>query len=42
MASRKEMADFLLSAEKRAFKQALYAVRHEQNALDIVQDVLFI
>ncbi|WP_293763688.1 RNA polymerase sigma factor [uncultured Aquitalea sp.] len=40
MASRKEMADFLLSAEKRAFKQALYAVRHEQNALDIVQDAM--
>lgn len=38
MASRKEMADFLESVEKRAFKQALYAVRQEDNALDIVQD----
>ncbi|OWY38242.1 RNA polymerase sigma factor [Xenophilus sp. AP218F] len=38
MASRKEMADFLESVEKRAFKQALYAVRQEESALDIVQD----
>lgn len=38
MASRKEMADFLESAEKRAFKQAWYAVQNEDSALDIVQD----
>jgi len=38
MASRKEMADFLQSVERRAFKQALYAVQDDNNALDIVQD----
>ena len=40
MASRKEMADFLLSVERRAFKQAFYAVRNDENALDIVQDAM--
>jgi len=40
MASRKEMADFLQSVEQRAFKQALYAVRNHENALDIVQDAM--
>lgn len=32
------MSDFLQSVEKRAFKQALYAVKDEEHALDIVQD----
>ena len=38
MASDKELADFLKSAEKRAFKRVAYAVRDEDAALDIVQD----
>lgn len=38
MASRSELADFLANAERRAFKQALFAVRDEDAALDIVQD----
>jgi RNA polymerase sigma-70 factor (ECF subfamily) len=32
------MSDFLASVEKRAFKQAVYAVRQDESALDIVQD----
>lgn len=38
MASDKELADFLKSAEKRAFKRVAYAVRDDDAALDIVQD----
>lgn len=38
MASRNELSDFLASVERRAFKQAVYAVRDEDAALDIVQD----
>ena len=38
MASEKELSDFLKSVEKRAFKRALYAVRDDEAALDIVQD----
>ncbi len=38
LATRKELSDFLAAVERRAFKQALYAVRDEQFALDIVQD----
>lgn len=38
MASDKELADFLKSAEKRAFKRVAYAVRDGDAALDIVQD----
>ncbi len=33
-----ELDEFLASVEKRAFKRALYAVRDEEAALDIVQD----
>jgi RNA polymerase sigma-70 factor (ECF subfamily) len=40
LASDKELADFLKSVEKRAFKRALYAVRDEDAALDIVQDTM--
>ncbi|HEX5091302.1 MAG TPA: RNA polymerase sigma factor [Burkholderiales bacterium] len=40
MASRSELSAFLEGAERRAFKQALYAVREEQAALDIVQDAM--
>ena len=38
MATDKELADFLSSVEKRAWKRAVYAVRDEDAALDIVQD----
>jgi RNA polymerase sigma-70 factor (ECF subfamily) len=40
VASEKELSDFLKSVEKRAFKRALYAVRDEDAALDIVQDAM--
>lgn len=40
MASDKELADFLKSVEKRAFKRASYAVRDDDSALDIVQDAM--
>jgi RNA polymerase sigma-70 factor, ECF subfamily len=38
MATPKELADFLASVERRAFKQAVFSVQEEQAALDIVQD----
>lgn len=38
MATERELNDFLKSVEKRAFKRALYHVRNEESALDIVQD----
>jgi RNA polymerase sigma-70 factor (ECF subfamily) len=38
LASDKELADFLKSVEKRAFKRTVYAVRDEDAALDVVQD----
>lgn len=38
MATEKELNDFLKSIEKRAFKRAVYHVRDEEAALDIVQD----
>ncbi len=38
MASDKELSDFLKSVERRAFKRAVYAVRDDDAALDIVQD----
>ncbi len=40
MATDKELSDFLESVERRAFKQALYAVRKDESALDIVQDAM--
>ena len=40
MATDKELSDFLASIEKRAFKQAVYAVRRDETALDIVQDAM--
>ena len=40
MASDKELSDFLRSVEKRAFKRAVYAVRDDDAALDIVQDAM--
>ncbi|MDO5625237.1 MAG: RNA polymerase sigma factor [Pseudomonadota bacterium] len=38
MATEAELSDFLQSVEKRAFKRAVYHVRDEEAALDIVQD----
>lgn len=40
LATYKELADFLAEVERRAFKQALFAVRDEETALDIVQDAM--
>ena len=34
------MSDFLASVERRAFKQAVFAVHEDENALDIVQDAM--
>ncbi len=38
LASPRELSDFLAASERRAFKQAMFAVRNEETALDIVQD----
>jgi RNA polymerase sigma-70 factor (ECF subfamily) len=40
MASAQELSDFLSGVEQRAFKQAVYAVRDDDAALDIVQDAM--
>ena len=40
MASAQELSDFLSGIEQRAFKQAVYAVRDDDTALDIVQDAM--
>lgn len=40
LATHKELSDFLAEVERRAYKQALYAVRDEHAALDIVQDTM--
>jgi RNA polymerase sigma-70 factor (ECF subfamily) len=40
LASRSELSTFLAGVEKRAFKQAMFAVRDEEAALDIVQDAM--
>lgn len=40
LASRSELAAFLESVERRAYKQALFALRDEDAALDIVQDAM--
>jgi len=40
MASRQEMSDFLASVERRAFKHAMFAVRDQDTALDLVQDAM--
>jgi len=40
LASRTELSQFLSTVERRAYKQALYAVRNEHAALDIVQDAM--
>lgn len=38
MATEQELSDFLKSVEKRAFKRAVWQVRDDDAALDIVQD----
>jgi RNA polymerase sigma-70 factor (ECF subfamily) len=40
LASRSELSTFLQDVERRAFKQAVFAVREEEAALDIVQDAM--
>ena len=40
LASRSELSAFLVGVEKRAFKQAMFAVRDQDAALDIVQDAM--
>lgn len=40
LATDKELANFLKSVEKRAFKRTAYAVRDDDAALDIVQDAM--
>jgi RNA polymerase sigma-70 factor (ECF subfamily) len=40
LASTQEISAFLAEVERRAFKQAMFAVRDEPNALDIVQDAM--
>lgn len=40
MANAQELSDFLAQVERRAFKQATYAVRNDHTALDIVQDAM--
>ena len=40
MATREELGEFLAGAERRAFKQAFFALRNEDGALDVVQDAM--
>jgi RNA polymerase sigma-70 factor (ECF subfamily) len=40
LATRNELSDFLAEVERRAYKQALFAVRDDHLALDIVQDAM--
>src|ERR1700688_717614 len=40
LASHQEISAFLAEVERRAFKQAFFAVRDEDAALDIVQDAM--
>jgi RNA polymerase sigma-70 factor (ECF subfamily) len=40
LASPQQLSSFLESVERRAFKQAMFAVRDEEAALDIVQDAM--
>src|SRR5882762_7031057 len=40
LASSSELSAFLKGVERRAFKQAIFAVRDEEAALDIVQDAM--
>lgn len=38
--SRTELSDFLASIERRAFKQAMFAIQNRETALDIAQDAM--
>ncbi len=40
LASPRQLSNFLESVERRAFKQAMFAVHDEEAALDIVQDAM--
>lgn len=40
LATQKELSDFFAEVERRAYKQALFAVRDDHTALDIVQDAM--
>lgn len=40
MATPGELSDFLAQVERRAYKQAAYAIRDDHAALDIVQDAM--
>src|SRR5688572_2670803 len=40
LATRTELSDFLAEVERRAYKQALFAIRDEHLALDVVQDAM--
>jgi len=40
LATERELSDFLASVERRAFRQASYALRDENTALDVVQDAM--
>ena len=40
LATQKELSDFLAEVERRAYKQALFAVRDDHVALDVVQDAM--
>lgn len=40
MATREELSEFLAGVERRAFKQAVFAVRDESHALDVVQEAM--
>lgn len=40
MATPRELSDFLVAVERRAYRQAAYAVRDDHAALDIVQDAM--
>ncbi len=40
LATYKELSDFLAEVERRAYKKALFAVRDDHHALDIVQDAM--
>ena len=40
LATSKELSDFLAEVERRAYKQALFAVRDDHLALDVVQDAM--
>ncbi len=40
LASHQEISAFLADVERRAFKQAMFAVRDEDSAVDVVQDAM--